>query len=116
MTDISTLEGQDLRDAIAAAKGWQRMEDRSGVVYWRTQDGRDVHPAYLPKWDSSLAAAFGLLSGYEYTIESMSNGEILVVHLYTKADYDVVTAEDPSLAIAICRAWLAMKQAQAVTT
>jgi hypothetical protein len=113
MTDVSELQGQALREAIAVAKGW-RLQDG----YWHTPEGRDVYPQYMPRWDISLQAAFGLIAGLDYQINGTQGRDPFITiftmqptskYIDTTKDYCGTAA---TLPLAICYAWLAMKQAQ----
>jgi len=106
MTDISELEGQALREAIALAKGWKLRDGK-----WQTLDGRAVDPMHMPQWDISLQAAFGLLNGLSYLIECFPDSDPpYAIEIGETGKFGAI---ENTLPLAICRSWLAMKQAQA---
>lgn len=115
MTDaeIDGLSGRQLREAVCLAFGWTR-EGESGDLF--RSPGGNVKGWYdLPKPNTDLGAAMGLLMGLDH-VSIEWHGESLSVFWFEPVDVTVVSLVNPiadgpksEAATVICKAYLKLK-------
>lgn len=122
--DISAMTNEKLRIAIALRNGWEKCarHDDSVMLVKKdaflfgdiADDGRKINlfGNVVPDWTGNLDTAFDLLN------KALANDETMKVeitsvyqfwHVRIRSGIRAFSAEDPSLAVAICRAWLCWK-------
>lgn len=104
MTDYSKMTDGELNEAIFRARGWQKIEGVALTTHIN-KDGRKTRQYAAPDYCHDWRLCGELLE------DLLRNGE----HLYfdmTKKKYGIGGELDDSALTAICKRWLAWKEAE----
>lgn len=127
MTNPDTMTNEELRVAVAEARGWvfvQSEPDEGGSFagWWKHPNGAGCGytDSVLPNFPADHNAAMTLCDalakeGWSVKMERWDTDNEWSCAFFHK-DHDTIYGDAPTLAIAICRAYLAVIQSQPPTT
>ncbi len=128
---IDEMSAEELRLAIARAKGWFVMEwinynDAFSLINPAQTRGSNIYPSreaawssmdecHVPNWSTSIAAAWELIDQIppEWFVSVDRDGKRWLCMIGSnKSSEEYYSGEGTTAPVAICKAWLAWKESQ----